>query len=166
MNAASNLRKVLGSFATGITVITTHLNGRNFGFTANSFTSVSLSPPIILFCIGKTRASYDAFQAADSFTVNILSSSQRELSDRFARSGDEKWDGVEFAEDKAGNPVLLDAVASISCRKRSMIDEADHTVMFGEVLDFSQCPERLPLLYYRSNYCLPAAAPAEKVVAM
>ncbi len=161
MTATTSLKKVFGSFATGVAVITTHLDGRHFGFTANSFTSVSLLPPVVLFCIGRTRASYDAFHAARSFNVNILSASQRKVSDRFARSGVDKWDGIEFTEDLVGNAVLADAVASISCRKISMIDQADHAVVFGEVLEFSQCPQRLPLIYYRSGYCLPTAAPAD-----
>ena len=87
MIATSDLRKALGCFATGVTVITTRIAERQFGFTANSFTSVSLSPPTILFCIGTARASYVAFRSATSFTVNVLSSSQRTLSDRFATSG-------------------------------------------------------------------------------
>src|ERR1700678_4088429 len=98
-----DLRKAFGSYATGVTVITTRVAGRLYGLTANSFTSVSLSPPILLFCIGQSRNSFDAFRRAESFTINVLSSTQQELGQSFAASGEEKWRGVEFDEDAFGN---------------------------------------------------------------
>ena len=155
MLTTPDLRKALGSFATGVTIVTTRVAEKQFGFTANSFTSVSLSPPTVLFCIGKARASYFAFCSAASFTVNILSASQQDLSDRFARSGDDKWQGVEFAEDALGNAVLFGAAAAFTCRRRSTIEEADHAIVLGEITDFRQYRERTPLVYCGSRYCLP-----------
>lgn len=155
MVATPDLRKALGCFATGVTVITTRIAEKQFGFTANSFTSVSLSPPTILFCIGRARASYVPFRSATSFTVNILSADQRDLSDRFATSGDDKWQGVEFTEDALGNAVFAGAAAAFTCHKRSTIEEADHAIVLGEIMDFRQCRERTPLVYCQSRYCLP-----------
>ena len=166
MIATSDLRKALGCFATGVTVITTRIAERQFGFTANSFTSVSLSPPTILFCIGTARASYVAFRSATSFTVNVLSSSQRTLSDRFATSGDDKWQGIEFVEDALGNAVLAGAAAAFTCHKRNTIEEADHAIVLGEIMEFTQCPERVPLVYCQSRYCLPQEVSGDAFMAL
>jgi flavin reductase (DIM6/NTAB) family NADH-FMN oxidoreductase RutF len=150
-----DLRKAFGSYATGVTVITTRVAGRLYGLTANSFTSVSLSPPILLFCIGQSRNSFDAFRRAESFTINVLSSTQQELGQRFAASGEEKWRGVEFDEDAFGNAVFPEAAAIFTCSKLDMIDAADHKIILGEVKSFRQNVEALPLIYCRSRFCLP-----------
>lgn len=156
-----DLKRALGCFATGVTVITTRSDGRHFGFTANSFTSVSLSPPTILFCVGKSRASYAAMRAADSFAVNILSSSQRDLSNRFATSGEEKWKDVAHGEDASGNAILTGAAAAISCRRTTTIEEADHAIILGRIVGFELSDACTPLVYCRSRYCLPKDVPAD-----
>lgn len=153
---AHDLRKAFGSYATGVTIITTRVAGQLYGLTANSFTSVSLLPPILLFCIGQSRNSFDAFRRSESFTINVLSSTQRELGERFASSGEEKWHGVEFMEDAFGNAVFPEAAAIFSCSKLDMIDAADHKIILGQVMSFRQNAELLPLVYCRSRFCLPA----------
>jgi flavin reductase (DIM6/NTAB) family NADH-FMN oxidoreductase RutF len=152
---SSDLRKALGSFATGVTVVTTRVDGRLYGFTANSFTSVSLVPPVLLFCIGRSRNSYDAFRAAESFTINVLSASQRDLSDRFASSGEDKWRGVSYLDDDLGNARFPEAAAAFMCTKRETIDAADHMIVLGEVQSLRQDHDAMPLVYCRSRYCLP-----------
>jgi flavin reductase (DIM6/NTAB) family NADH-FMN oxidoreductase RutF len=150
-----DLRRALGLYATGVTVITTRVAGTAVGLTANSFTSISLAPPLLLFCIGRSRNSFDAFRKAPSFAVNVLSSSQRDLSEAFASSGPEKWSGVEFQDDGLGNPVFPEAVAAFTCHRREIIDAADHMIVIGEIADYRQRHGVLPLVYCRSRYCLP-----------
>jgi flavin reductase (DIM6/NTAB) family NADH-FMN oxidoreductase RutF len=153
-----DLRRALGLYATGVTVITTRVAGVAVGLTANSFTSISLAPPLLLFCIGRSRNSFDAFRGAPSFAVNVLSSSQRELSDTFASSGPEKWCGVEYQDDRLGNPVFPEAAAAFSCHRREIVDAADHMIVIGEIADYRQRQEALPLVYCRSRYCFPVDA--------
>ena len=150
-----DLRRALGLYATGVTVITTRVAGVTVGLTANSFTSISLAPALLLFCIGRSRNSFDAFRKAPSFAVNVLSCGQRELSDAFASSGPEKWSGVEYQDDSLGNPVFPEAAAAFSCHRREMIDAADHMIVIGEIADYRQRQEALPLVYCRSRYCVP-----------
>ena len=153
------IRKALGSFATGVTVITTRVGGQLHGLTANSFTSVSLAPPVLLFCIGRSRKSYCAFADTDTFTVNVLNSAQRALSDRFATSGGDKWHELRYVEDESGHVMFPEAAAIFNCAKRQMIESGDHVIVLGEVLRFQQNAGVDPLVYCRSQYCVPAAMP-------
>jgi flavin reductase (DIM6/NTAB) family NADH-FMN oxidoreductase RutF len=155
----SEIHKALGSFATGVTVITTRVGGRFYGLTANSFTSVSLAPPVLLFCIGRSRHSYGAFAVTCTFTVNVLNSMQSDLSDRFATSGDDKWRELLYVEDDLGNAMFPDSVAVFSCAKRQTIESGDHLIVLGEVLGFRQNAVLDPLVYCRGQYCVPAAMP-------
>ena len=145
----SEIRKALGNFATGVSVITTRVGGQCYGLTANSFASVSLAPPVLLFCIARSRQCYDAFADTCSFTVNVLNSRQRGLSDRFATSGDDKWRELRYVEDDLGNVMFPDAAA----------ESGDHTIVLGEVLGFRQNAAVDPLVYCRSQYCVPATMP-------
>ena len=156
----SEIREALGSFATGVTVITTRVDGQLYGLTANSFTSVSLAPPVLLFCIGRARRCYDAFAFTDSFTINVLNSTQRGLSDRFATSGDDKWRELRYVEDALGNVMFPDAAAVFSCAKRQTIEAGDHMIVLGEVVRFHQNTTVDPLVYCRSQYCVPANMPS------
>lgn len=121
--------------------------------TANSFTSVSLSPPLLLFCIGKSRSSYQAFVEGGSFAINVLNAAQRGLSQVFSSTGTDKWAGVEFVPDALGNAALADAVATFLCRKIHMVPAADHMIVLGEVTDLVQRTDLQPLVYCRSQYC-------------
>lgn len=147
-------RNTVGCFATGITVITTvEESGRPVGFTANSFTSLSLDPPLVLFCLDRKVASFEAFAAARPFAVNILSSTQAEISQRFATSGPEKWEGVEFETRKTGSPILRDCIAHLECTIDSLHEGGDHVIVIGRVVAIHRA-ETPPgaLLYYKGRY--------------
>jgi flavin reductase (DIM6/NTAB) family NADH-FMN oxidoreductase RutF len=154
VSTADEIRKALGNYATGVTVITAR-NGEDLcGLTANSFTSVSLRPPLLLFCIGRARTSYEVFRRAETFSVNVLSAAQKHLAERFASSGKEKWVGIDHSVDEFGNAIFPGATASFSCRKRQIIDAADHMIVLGEVFGFHEDRNHSPLVYCRSRYCL------------
>lgn len=147
-------RDTVGCFATGITVITTVDEDNNpVGLTANSFTSLSLDPPMVLFCIDRNVASFDAFHANRHFAVNILSADQQEVSKRFAKSGPEKWSGVEFETWSSGCPILTDCIANLECEIDSVYEGGDHVILVGVVRQMACHDGELePLLYFRGRY--------------
>ena len=148
----SELRRVMGHFATGVTVITTRdENGRPFGLTANAVTSVSLTPPLILVCVDKTADTYPYFERSKVFAVNILSDTQEGVSRRFATTGIEKFEGIGYHRTETGCAVLDDAVGHMDCRIVDSYDAGDHTIYMGEVLsaDANDVP---PLLFFRGGY--------------
>lgn len=147
-------RNTVGCFATGITVITTVDEERNpVGMTANSFTSLSLDPPMVLFCIDRNISSFEAFHENRHFAVNILSAEQQEMSQRFARSGPEKWSGVEFETWETGCPILKDCIANLECELDSVYEGGDHVILVGVVQSMASCDGELdPLLYFRGRY--------------
>jgi len=148
----SELRRIMGHFATGVTVITTRdESGRPFGLTANAVTSVSLTPPLILVCVDKTADTYPYFDRSKVFAVNILSDAQEGVSRRFATTGIEKFEGIGYHRTETGCAVLDDAVGHMDCRIVDSYDAGDHTIYMGEVLsaDANDVP---PLLFYRGGY--------------
>lgn len=147
-------RDTVGCFATGITIITTvDVDGSPIGLTANSFTSLSLDPPMILFCLDNKVASFDAFRADGHFAVNILSTGQQDLSNRFAKSGPDKWDGVAFDTWDTGSPILPDCLASMECKVSSINEGGDHVIVVGEVVRMERAEADVkPLLYFRGGY--------------
>jgi flavin reductase (DIM6/NTAB) family NADH-FMN oxidoreductase RutF len=152
-------RDALGCFATGVTIITaTAPDGSLVGMTANSFSSVSLDPPLILFSVRRTAYSLAAFQDASRFTVNVLASDQMALSNRFAKAGAEKWEGVEYRRGDGGSILIWGSLASFECDPHRMVDGGDHVVFFGRVLRFRCAGEGDPLLYWRGS-CRRLAVP-------
>lgn len=146
------LRDALGAFATGVTVVTTlDTKGSAWGFTANSFTSVSLDPPLVLMCLAKNSGSLDTFLAASHYAVNILADEQRELSMRFAGSGADKFDDVAWAGRHTGSPVFDGVAAWIDCRVTQTVDAGDHVIFIGQVVDFATTGAA-PLGYCRGAY--------------
>jgi flavin reductase (DIM6/NTAB) family NADH-FMN oxidoreductase RutF len=148
----NELRRVMGHFATGVTVITTcDESGNPFGLTANAVSSVSLVPPLILVCVDKKADTYPYFERSKVFVVNILSDAQEGISRRFATSGIEKFDGIGYHKNESGCAVLDDAVGHIDCRIVQAHDAGDHTVYIGEVetVDANDVP---PLLFFRGGY--------------
>ncbi len=147
-------RNTVGCFATGITIITTiDGDGSPAGFTANSFTSLSLDPPLVLFCLDRRVASFDAFREGGKFAVNILGNDQQDLSTRFATSGPEKWDGVEFDAMDGGCPLFEGCIANFDCDVHAIHDGGDHVIVVGKVNRMSRSdgsPD--PLLYFRGGY--------------
>jgi flavin reductase (DIM6/NTAB) family NADH-FMN oxidoreductase RutF len=148
----SELRRVMGHFATGVTVVTTcGANGRLAGLTANAVTSVSLTPPLLLVCVDERAESYPYFEESRVFTINILSADQEELSRRFAVSGGDKFNGVSYRLGANGAPILGGVLAHIECRVTSAFDGGDHTIYIGEVQE-AETAEGKPLLFYRGGY--------------
>jgi len=146
------LRHALGTFLTGVTVATTvDASGRPRGLTANSFTSVSLDPPLVLVCIAKQAESYDAFLQSEGFAVNILAESQKSASQLFASKSPEKFDGMQWRPGVAGAPILGESLAWFDCRSYRQVDAGDHLVLIGEVMRFCANPGR-PLGYCQGNY--------------
>ncbi|MGE0802612.1 MAG: flavin reductase [Lautropia sp.] len=146
-------RRALGQFATGVTVVTAQCDGQLAGMTANSFSSVSLDPPLILWSIDKASHSLPLFQKADSFAVNVLAADQLELASRFARPGTDKFAGVPWHPGVGGAPCLPGATATFECRKQSAIDAGDHFILLGQVERY-QCVDRDPLLFAHGRFGL------------
>jgi flavin reductase (DIM6/NTAB) family NADH-FMN oxidoreductase RutF len=146
-------RQVMGHFATGVTVITTHDGkGNLFGLTANAVSSVSLDPPLILCCIARSSESHAAFAASGVFSVHILSHAQEALSRRFAKSSEDKFVGVAFGTGASGCPILEGSLAHLECEIRHRFEAGDHTIFVGEPIGISMDQETDPLLYFRGGY--------------
>ena len=145
------LRDALGSFATGVTIVTTSHDGRNIGLTANSFNSVSLDPPLVLWSLAKKSSNIEAFMSVDAFAVHILGADQESLSNRFATPGIDKFEGMKFKKSEGGVPLLQDCAARFECRTAYRYDGGDHIIFVGEVLDLEQS-EKEPLLFHRGKY--------------
>ncbi len=130
-------RRALGQFATGVTVITTRdADGTPRGFTANSFTSVSLDPPLILICIGKHAASLPVFENAPDFAVTILAEQQRDVAGLFASQRPDKFDVADWTAGKNGMPVVDGGLAWMECARHQVVDAGDHIILIGLVTDF------------------------------
>lgn len=164
-----DLRAALGQYATGVTVVTVEDHeGRRWGMTANSFTSVSLNPPLVLWAAAKSSASLPAFLQATHFAVNVLAFDQHHLSRRFSTSGTEKFDGVDLVprdqladpsqEGEAHPPVLAGTVAHFVCRTTQHVDGGDHVVVFGEIESYT-APGGEPLVFHSGAYRLAAKHP-------
>ncbi len=146
------LRTAFGSFMTGVTIVTTiGVDGTPRGFTANSFTSVSLEPPLLLICIGKSAASMDVFKAAKGFAVNILSEQQKDVSVLFASKRPDKFDAATWRAGPFGNPLIDGAAAWFDCARYQVIDAGDHIILMGHVEAFSYTDAN-PLGYARGGY--------------
>jgi len=149
---ADTFRKVMGHFATGVTVITTiSQDGTPYGLTANAFMSVSLEPPLLLISVDKKAESYPYFEQTRVFTINILRDDQEGLSRRFAVSGGNKFEGVAYHRGANDVPILDDTLAHVECRLYAAHDGGDHTLYLGEILE-AETREGRPLLFYRWGY--------------
>ncbi|MES2916383.1 MAG: flavin reductase family protein [Pseudomonadota bacterium] len=146
------LRSAFGAFATGVTVITTRQpDGTPRGFTANSFTSVSLDPALLLVCLAKTAHSADVFAAGPHFAVNVLSEDQKAVSGLFASRAADKFDQCAWTPGAADVPLIDGALAQFACANHQLVDAGDHLILIGRVLDFAT-NEGQPLGYFRGNY--------------
>lgn len=149
------LRKVMGQFATGVTVITTQSADHLFGFTANSYTSVSLDPPLILFCLHKDSQGCPIFLHNQVFAVNILAAEQMEVSNGFASkdlSPQERFGLVNYSTATTGSPIIEGAMGWLDCRLSSSIESGDHVIFIGEVVDMNYDESKGPLLYFQGGY--------------
>jgi len=145
-------RHALGVFATGVTVVTTKEPAGTYkGLTVNSFSSVSLDPPLVLWSLARNSANMPAFASAAHFAVNVLAADQESLSSHFAISGDDRFDGVPFDEGLGGAPLLAGCVARFQCETRHRHEGGDHLIFVGEVLAFDT-DDRPALLFHKGVY--------------
>lgn len=151
------LRNAFGAFMTGVTVVTTHdQDGNPLGFTANSFTSVSLDPPLVLVCLANSSSNYDAFNNASGFAVNILAEDQKEVSNTFARPVDDRFAAVTWQKGPQGSPVFDGVSAWFDCSMFNRVEAGDHLILIGEVKAFENSTHP-GLGYARGAYVTPAA---------
>ena len=150
--AASDFRRTLGQFATGITIVTTRdTEGGPMGLTVNAFASVSLEPPLILVCIDNRSETHGGFEASGVFGVSVLSEEQEGWSRRFASPGQEKFSPKDLLIGETGVALVPGALGHIECRVAARLPGGDHTIYVGEVLRLEVSPGR-PLLYHGSAY--------------
>lgn len=148
-----DFRRACARFATGITIATvTAPDGAPHGFTANSFTSVSMDPPIILICIDQKANVISHFNASEAFAINILESSQEPLSNRFAERGQDRFEGVDWTPGNNGSPILHGTIAQFECSVESRIPAGDHTIILGRVTSARYAGDAAPLIYFASRY--------------
>lgn len=155
-------RDALGSFPTGVAVITAAPAAdasnsereaeAHIGITVNSFTSVSLDPPLVLWCMDRRSHRHAVFARATGFTVSILGTGHRDVSVRLARPGEHSLDGIALLETELGPPALADLLAVFECATERMIEGGDHTIFLGRVLRFARPSASAPLIFFRGRY--------------
>jgi flavin reductase (DIM6/NTAB) family NADH-FMN oxidoreductase RutF len=152
--ASADFRHVLGHFLTGVTIITATDpdTGEPVGLAASSFTSVSMDPPLVLFCAGKTSSSWARIHEAGVFCVNVLGEEQESVSRAFSTRGVDKFAGVAWTKGVSGSPVLTDALAWMDCSMHNEVDAGDHIVAIGRILALGARDHGGPLGYFRGGY--------------
>jgi len=150
---ARKFRDALGRFSTGVTIVTGRdAHGEPVGMTASSFTSVSLDPPLVLFCPARSADSFGVLASGGPFVINVLSEEQQALSNRFARSSADKWRDLEFDTWETGAPVLRECLANLECTTHAVHDGGDHALVVGRVQRLGYVAAGRPLLYFSGNY--------------
>ncbi|RMO78245.1 flavin reductase family protein [Pseudomonas syringae group genomosp. 3] len=149
-----SFREALGHYASGITVISSHVDGEPIGFTCQSFYSVSMSPPLLSFSVMSSSASYPKIRRAGRFAVNILSGEQVDISNQFARRGTNKWHGVDWQKSPLGNPIIAGSLHWLDCEIHAEHAAGDHVIVIGEVkaMNLQQATAGQPLLYFKGQY--------------
>ena len=150
--SSRKFRDVLGRFCTGVTVVTSVSNGRPVGMTCQSFSSVSLDPPLVLFCPSKSSHAWPQMQRAGFFCVNLLSHDQLDLSNTFAKKGVDKFAGVSWRSSATGAPLLDGVLGWVDCTIYAVHEAGDHYVVIGRVMDLGVEEAPHPLLFYRGRY--------------
>jgi flavin reductase (DIM6/NTAB) family NADH-FMN oxidoreductase RutF len=151
--SVDHFRAALGMFATGVTIVTARdANGMRVGLTANSFNSVSLAPPLVLWSLSRHAGSMPAFTRGSHYAINILSAEQRELAERFASKEPDRFAGVPFREGAAGALILEGAAAVFECFNRSQYEEGDHIIFVGEVERCTRREGAQPLIFHGGRY--------------
>ncbi len=151
---SDGLRQALGQFATGVTIVTTAGPGEEpIGVTANSFNSVSLDPPMVLWSLSAAALSRKAFESAQHFCVHVLAASQESLSQKFAARGASKFDGLKLLKGVGAVPMLEEFVARFQCRMTHQYPVGDHIIFVGEVLQFDKS-DRRPLVFHGGRYAM------------
>jgi 3-hydroxy-9,10-secoandrosta-1,3,5(10)-triene-9,17-dione monooxygenase reductase component len=146
-------RSVLGHFPSGVTVVTGHDGARTLGFTCQSFSALSLDPPLVVVLVSRASTSWPVIAETAGFCVNVLSRHQKSLSAQFARSGTDKYAGVAWHATGSGRPVLDDATAWVDCALDATHDGGDHLIVVGRVLDLGAADDTpSPLVFFRGGY--------------
>ncbi|WMW81670.1 flavin reductase family protein [Undibacterium cyanobacteriorum] len=151
-------RNALAQFATGVTIITTKLSdGRFIGLTANSFNSVSLDPPLVLWSLGNRAQSLPVFQQNSHYVINVLTADQQALAEQFASRAEDRFEGVEFELSRTGLPILKGVAAWFECHNRSQYPEGDHVILVGEVErcaynEQSADTQNRPLIFHNGRF--------------
>jgi flavin reductase (DIM6/NTAB) family NADH-FMN oxidoreductase RutF len=158
-----SLRDVLGCYATGVAVISTRTSaGEHVAVTVNSFSSLSLDPPLILFSLGKKANILAHFQRAQSFAVNVLAHTQESLSNNFARPSTASWEAAPYSEGENGCALFAGVLAQLECSRYAEIDGGDHRTFFAQVTRIHHGDPGDPLLFYRGRYGTYARTPFDK----
>lgn len=145
-------RSALASFATGVTIVTTTDSvGGAHGLTVNSFTSVSLDPPLVLWCLGNKSDSYDLFSKTDHYAINVLAAGETDFAMRFAGKGDQQLGVTEFTTLNTGAPALAQAIATFDCKVVQRVEAGDHLILIGETQAFVTRPESA-MTYFRGSF--------------
>jgi 4-hydroxyphenylacetate 3-hydroxylase, reductase component len=146
-------RDALGRYPTGVAVVTATGSDSHVGITVNSFASVSLDPPLVLWCIDRRSRRYPIFAEAVGFTVSILGSGHRDISSRLAKEGEHNLEGIALTPTELGPPALADALAVFECARENVWDAGDHAVLIGRVLRFARHDGAgAPLVYFQGKY--------------
>lgn len=146
-------RQVLGHFPTGVTVVTAHQSGQQpVGLAVGSFFSLSLDPPLVGFCPGKSSSSWPKIEAAGSFCVNVLADDQEDVARVFAGQGEDKFTSVGWRPAGSGSPIISEALAWVDCAIEDVHDAGDHYIVTGLVRELKVERERHPLVFFRGGY--------------
>lgn len=152
MTDSKAFRDALGRFLTGIAVVATHdPEGKRIGMTINTLVSVSLDPPLVLYCLGRDSMNFETYSTAESFAFNILKEGDEAVSNRFIVKGEDRFAGLESEVGVSGAPILANALAVVDCRRERVIDAGDHVVVVGRVVDTRSADGR-PLAYFKGGY--------------
>jgi flavin reductase (DIM6/NTAB) family NADH-FMN oxidoreductase RutF len=147
-----SFRRALGHFPTGVCIVTTQVDAVLVGMTISSFNSLSLEPSLVLFSIDRKAASLSLLRKADGYAINMLAENQRDLSDRFARSGSNKWEGTTYTSGLFGAPVLPGVAAVLECAAWAIHAGGDHVLFIAEVKRFRTSADRRPLVFSKGRY--------------
>lgn len=145
-------RQALGAFPTGVAVVTASPEAEPVGITVNSFTSVSLDPPLVLWCLKKDSHRYRTFVEAPGYTISILGTEHETVSSRLARQGEHRLADMGLLATELGPPALADALAIFECTSEAMHEGGDHTILVGRVLRFTRRDAGAPLVFHRGRY--------------
>lgn len=146
-------RQALGSFPTGVAVVTAVTAARHpMGITVNSFTSVSLHPPMVLWCLDRRSDRFETFTRTDRFTISVLGTAHEDVSARLARQGSHRLDGIELIETELGPPALAEALAFFECLTEAVYEGGDHAILLGRVVRFARREAGAPLVFFRGKY--------------
>jgi flavin reductase (DIM6/NTAB) family NADH-FMN oxidoreductase RutF len=145
-------RQALGCFPTGVAVVTACGGGADVGITVNSFTSVSLDPPLVMWCIDRRSDRFEAFTKAGRYTISILGTKHQDVSSRLARQGEHSLEHFALMKTQSGPPALADALAVFECESHAVYDGGDHAILIGRVVRFFRQDAGDPLVYFRGKY--------------